>query len=402
MWDLEYLILFGLPNNKLELLDGITPLTFPFPNRRSAEQHFDLWIEQLARWRGASSPIHRTQLKDCLEANIAGAKLQLYLRPIRLALPMQHQAWDWLSHAFWRRDLWEGQPPGLQTGWENSQRHWEVKHKLWDSIRRASDPKSVTHCGGVDVMLTDTTAVAPDHCFYNKPHGNWMIGGDFYAGPPDLVAEVLSPPTRTIDRGIRMELYSRAGVPHLWLLDPEIRTVELYQLTNRTYDLAATYSPGQAFKCDLFDDFEFSVSELFESQWERHPAKADEDREPMPAWFMPPDVRVGLEYMLLFGHPERRYEIWDNTAPCMLAFGSEEESELRFQHFLEDICRWEAVAVPTPTTVEPGTQAATVGRFRLFRKRRHVRLHVTVDAARFRELLVTSASREGWNWGEKD
>jgi len=44
--------------------------------------------------------------------------------------------------------------------------------------------RKTTFCGGVDLILSDTTAVAPDMCFYDKPHGDWMIGGDFYAGPP--------------------------------------------------------------------------------------------------------------------------------------------------------------------------------------------------------------------------
>ena len=400
MWDLEYLLLFGLPNNKLELLDGITPLTFPFPSRRSGEEHFEKWVEQLARWRNVPSPVPRTQAVDHVEADVGGAKLQLYRRPIRLALPMAHQAWDWLHFGFWRHELWEGQPQAFETGWKSAQHHWGVKHKVWELIDRASEGRQVTHCGGVDVMLSDRTAVAPDHCFYDKPPGKWMIGGDYYAGPPDLVAEVMSPSSRAIDRGLRMDLYAEAGVPELWLLDPEIESVEIYKLVGRSYALAGTHMPGGDLRSDLFPGFQFPVREFFETHWGRRQVEGDEDPKPLPKWFMPTDMRLGLEYLFLFGHSERRYEIWNNQAPCMLAFGSEEESQLRFRHFLEDICRWENSDVPVPTPIEPGTEAATVGRFRLLRRGRHVRLNVAVEGAKYRALLETSANRDSWDWGE--
>jgi hypothetical protein len=36
MWDLEYLLLFGIPNNKIELLDGRSRWAFPFTSRELA------------------------------------------------------------------------------------------------------------------------------------------------------------------------------------------------------------------------------------------------------------------------------------------------------------------------------------------------------------------------------
>ena len=55
-WDLEYMLLFGPPENKLELLDGKTPCSFPFADRGSADAHFALWASTLARWQGVADP----------------------------------------------------------------------------------------------------------------------------------------------------------------------------------------------------------------------------------------------------------------------------------------------------------------------------------------------------------
>jgi Uma2 family endonuclease len=45
---------------------------------------------------------------------------------------------------------------------------------------------------------------------------------------PDWVCEILSESTASKDRGPKMALYSRAGVPHIWIVDPGVRTVEVY------------------------------------------------------------------------------------------------------------------------------------------------------------------------------
>lgn len=54
--------------------------------------------------------------------------------------------------------------------------------------------------------------------------------GAFFTVPPDFVAEVLSPATAARDRSVKMRIYARAGVRHLWLIDPDARFVEVFRL----------------------------------------------------------------------------------------------------------------------------------------------------------------------------
>jgi hypothetical protein len=91
--------------------------------------------------------------------------------------------------------------------------------------------------------------------------------------------------------------------------------------------------------------------------------------------------------VFFLGHPERRYKIWNNRAPCLLAFGSPEEAAFRFGHFLEEICKWEQAPLATPRLIEPGIELAEVGRFHLTRRGRHIQLDVAVDALKYREFL---------------
>lgn len=45
---------------------------------------------------------------------------------------------------------------------------------------------------------------------------------------PDWVCEVHSPTTRRDDRHLKLPVYVEAGVPWIWLVDPEARLVEVY------------------------------------------------------------------------------------------------------------------------------------------------------------------------------
>lgn len=58
---------------------------------------------------------------------------------------------------------------------------------------------------------------------------------------PDWLCEVLSPSTRRFDLGEKRGRYAAHGVAHLWLLDPDARTLEAFTLTAGKWLLDATF-----------------------------------------------------------------------------------------------------------------------------------------------------------------
>ena len=46
-------------------------------------------------------------------------------------------------------------------------------------------------------------------------------------GAPDLIMEVLSPSTQRYDRLIKLGLYQKAGVREYWIVDPDLKTVQV-------------------------------------------------------------------------------------------------------------------------------------------------------------------------------
>jgi len=81
---------------------------------------------------------------------------------------------------------------------------------------------------------------------------------------PDWVCEILSPSTAQIDRGVKMQIYAREGVRHLWLVDPEVRTLEAYVLgDNDLWSLLSTIANDDPVKLPPFDAISFPLDGLW-------------------------------------------------------------------------------------------------------------------------------------------
>lgn len=88
-----------------------------------------------------------------------------------------------------------------------------------------------------DVLLSELTVVEPDVLFVSRERRGIILPRHI-RGAPDLVVEVLSPATTARDRGPKMQIYERHGVPYYWLLDPHRFEFFAYVLENGAYRLA--------------------------------------------------------------------------------------------------------------------------------------------------------------------
>lgn len=81
---------------------------------------------------------------------------------------------------------------------------------------------------------------------------------------PDWVCEVLSPhSTATRDRNIKMPIYAREGVAHVWLVDPDARTLEVFRLTGPHYTALVTYAETVPVRAEPFEALEFPLGVLW-------------------------------------------------------------------------------------------------------------------------------------------
>ena len=80
---------------------------------------------------------------------------------------------------------------------------------------------------------------------------------------PDWVCEVLSPGTVKIDRGEKAPIYAEQGVKHMWLIDPEYKTLEVYRLAEGKWILVGTHAENQRVRAEPFQEVELDLSLLW-------------------------------------------------------------------------------------------------------------------------------------------
>ncbi len=101
----------------------------------------------------------------------------------------------------------------------------------------------------------------PDVMFYLAEHADRV--GERFGEATDLVAEVLSTSTATIDQEEKFSEYAQAGIPEYWIIDPDERTVEVFVLRDDQYVLHGRFQPGQSIRSALLPDFEVDVDTIF-------------------------------------------------------------------------------------------------------------------------------------------
>lgn len=85
----------------------------------------------------------------------------------------------------------------------------------------------------------------------------------YFTLPPDWVCEILSPSTRRIDLYKKRPIYARAGVSHLWLIDPAARGLEAFTLRGGEWVLTATLDGEADVSTPPFDATTFPLAALW-------------------------------------------------------------------------------------------------------------------------------------------
>lgn len=70
---------------------------------------------------------------------------------------------------------------------------------------------------------------------------------------PDWVCEVLSPGAARLDRSKKMRIFARERTPHVWLVDPRERIVEVYRFADSAYTLVGTFSGDDGLIAEPFE-----------------------------------------------------------------------------------------------------------------------------------------------------
>ena len=108
----------------------------------------------------------------------------------------------------------------------------EVFSVLRDYAREAG---GVALVAPFDIVFDEFDVVQPDVLFFRAERVHLLQPDAETRHAPDIVVEVLSPSTATTDRGRKMRMFARYGVPEYWIVDPIAPRIEIHALENGEY-----------------------------------------------------------------------------------------------------------------------------------------------------------------------
>ena len=80
------------------------------------------------------------------------------------------------------------------------------------------------------------------------------------------MCELLSPSRAKQGRGVKMEAYAELGVSHVWIIDVDVRMLEIYRLgANATWTRVGALADDALCRAEPFDAIELDLA----SRWAR-------------------------------------------------------------------------------------------------------------------------------------
>lgn len=109
----------------------------------------------------------------------------------------------------------------------------------------------------------DENVLVPDLAGWRRERMPEFPDTAYFDLAPDWVCEVLSRSTRQFDLVEKRDLYGKAGVGHLWFVDPVARTLEAFVNKEGAWTLIAALKDDDKVSVAPFDAIEFELSTLW-------------------------------------------------------------------------------------------------------------------------------------------
>lgn len=84
-----------------------------------------------------------------------------------------------------------------------------------------------------------------------------------YTVAPDWICEILSPSTARFDRVKKLPIYAQAEVQHAWILDPDVRMLEVLRRRGENWTIAAAHQNTDKVRAEPFEALELDLSLLW-------------------------------------------------------------------------------------------------------------------------------------------
>lgn len=87
-------------------------------------------------------------------------------------------------------------------------------------------------------------------------------GGHFNAAP-QWICEVISKSTARVDRMIKLPIYAREEVAHVWLIDPELKTLDVFLRNEQRWTLLNSFVGNEVIRAAPFEAVDIDLGALW-------------------------------------------------------------------------------------------------------------------------------------------
>jgi Uma2 family endonuclease len=131
--------------------------------------------------------------------------------------------------------------------------HQVVQHELAERLRELCRRHGGFAVGSpIDIVFSEFDVVQPDIVLFGPERAHLVNLRAVIRHPPDLCVEVLSPSIEATDRGRKLQMFARYGVPAYWIVDPVGETIEVHRLEAGSYVLAQRAKGDDEVRCEVF------------------------------------------------------------------------------------------------------------------------------------------------------
>jgi Uma2 family endonuclease len=117
-------------------------------------------------------------------------------------------------------------------------RHQVVQHTVAEALRAICRQHGGFAVGSpIDIVFSDYDVLQPDVVYFGPARAHLVDLDRAIRHAPDLCVEILSPSTEATDRGRKMQMFARYGVPEYWIVDPAQEVLEVLRLEAGSYVL---------------------------------------------------------------------------------------------------------------------------------------------------------------------
>ena len=114
--------------------------------------------------------------------------------------------------------------------------HQVVQYTLAEALRAICRQHGGFAVGSpIDIVFSDYDVVQPDLIVFGPARAHLVDLHTAIRHAPDLCVEILSPSTEATDRGRKLQMFARYGVPEYWIVDPVSASIEIHRLEAGTY-----------------------------------------------------------------------------------------------------------------------------------------------------------------------